>query len=75
MKLFTTNSCPSCQTVKQSPLFKKWVHQIRVVNLDFEPQETQALYATGSRSVPTLIDGQSMFVGADSILRYLSVLG
>lgn len=74
MKLYVSNSCPSCQTVKQSPLFRQRLSQILIRNVDIEPAAMNELYASGSRAVPTLVTDHHTVVGAGDILNYLQNL-
>lgn len=72
MKLYVSNTCQECRIVEASPLLRRINHTLLIRNVDQDPRAIEELAAVGSRSVPTLVHGHLVWIGADSILNYLA---
>lgn len=66
MILITADWCVNCKPIKEYVAEKQY--DVTLVDAD---ENREYIRSIGVRSVPTLIDGDKIFVGADSIKNYL----
>lgn len=62
IKIYTTNACAYCKTVKQFLTSKG--KEFEVINLDDNPErQAEAFALSGALTVPVTTDGKSVVIG------------